>query len=92
MRFHTSDIVLQIDSNVVYLVMLNARSRIAGYFQLNDNLKRVPQPMINGAVIFKCKMLKHVVSSVAEAERAGVFYNAQIAIPIRYILEKLGYY
>ena len=36
MRYFTSDIVLSVDSNAVYLVLPNAKSRIAGYFQLND--------------------------------------------------------
>ena len=31
------------------------------------------------------------MSSVAETETAGVFHNAQRAIPIRYILEQLGH-
>ena len=83
--------VLRIDSNVAYLVISNARSRIASYFQLNDNPERVPQPTINGAIIVKYKTLKHVVSLAAEAETGDVFYNAQKAIPIRYILEKLGH-
>ena len=72
--------------------MPNARSRIARYFQLNDDLERVPQPTINSAILVECKTLKHVVSLVAEAEIVGVFYNAHKSIPIRYILEKLGHH
>ena len=36
-RYHASDIILSIDSDTVYLVLPQAKSRIAGYFQLNDN-------------------------------------------------------
>ena len=75
-RFHASDMVLWIDSDAAYLVMPNARSRIAGYFQLNDDPKRVPHSTINGVILVECKTLKHVVSSAAEAETAGVFINA----------------
>ena len=82
---------LVVDSDAAYLVMPKAKSRIAGYFQLNDDPNRVPHPTINGAILVECKTLKHVVSSAAEAETAGVFYNAQKAIPIRYILEQLGH-
>ena len=39
----------------------------------------------------ECKTLKHVVLSAAKAETAGVFHNSQKAIPMRYILEQLGY-
>ena len=90
-RYHATDMILRIDSDAAYLVMPNARSRIAGYFQMNDDPVRVPHPTINGAILVECKTLKHVVSSAAEAETAGVFHNAQKAIPIRYILEQLGH-
>ena len=39
----------------------------------------------------ECKTLRHVVASAAEAETAGVFHNAQMAIPIRTILNALGH-
>ena len=90
-RYHASDMVLMVDSDAAYLVMPNAKSRIAGYFQLNHHPKRIPHPDVNGAILVECKALKHVVSSAAEAETAGVFHNAQIAIPIRYMLEQLGH-
>jgi len=56
-RFHTSDMVLAIDSDAAYLVMPNAKSRIAGYFQLNDHLSRVQHPNINEAILIECKVL-----------------------------------
>ena len=90
-RYHASDMVLTIDSDAAYLVLPNARSRIAGYFQLNDNPQRVSHPDVNGAILIECKALRHVVSSAAEAETAGVFHNAQVAIPIRHILEQIGH-
>ena len=71
--------------------MPNARSRIARYFQLNNNPERVPQPTITGAIIVEYETLKHIVSLVAEVETAGIFYNAQKTIPMQYILEKVGY-
>ena len=83
--------ILRVDSDTAYLVMPNAKSRIAGYFQLNHHPHRVPHPSINGAILVECKALKHVVSSAAEAETAGIFHNAQVAVPIRYILESLGH-
>ena len=38
-----------------------------------------------------CTTLRHVVSSAAEAETAGVYCNAQSAIPIRTILHALNH-
>ena len=90
-RFHASDMILAVDSDAAYLVMPNAKSRIAGYFQLNDHPDRIQHPDINGAILVECKALRNVMSSVAETETAGVFHNAQRAIPIRYILEQLGH-
>ena len=47
--------------------------------------------MLNAAVLVECKTIKHVVSSAAEAEVAGLFHNAATALEIRGILIKLGH-
>ena len=39
----------------------------------------------------ECKTLRHVVSSSAEAEVAGIFHNATTAIPIRHMLQALNH-
>ena len=86
LRFHASDMLLAIDSDAAYLVAPQARSRVAGYFQLNS----LPDT-VNGALLVECKTLRHVVASSAEAETACIFYNAQVAVPLRYMLEQLGH-
>ena len=88
-RYHASDMQLTIDSDAAYLVEPEARSRIAGYFQLNTGQKDTT--FTNGAVHIECKTLRHVVASSAEAETAGAFHNCQIAIPIRHMLNELGH-
>jgi hypothetical protein len=80
-RYYASDMVLAIDSDAAYLVLPNAKSRIAGYYYLTSDLIN-DAPPINAPILMICKTLKHVVSSAAEAETAGVFTNAQIALPI----------
>ena len=60
----------------MYLVIPKVKIRIAGYFHLNNNPKRVPYLTINGAIIVEWKVLKHIVLSLVETETAGVFYNA----------------
>ena len=60
---------------------------MAGYFQLNSTKRS--NPYANAATLVECKTLKHVVASSAEAETAGVFHNAQHAIPLRYMLTQL---
>ena len=89
LRYHASEMVLTIDSDAAYLVEPQARSRIAGYFQLNKNMRS--NEHINGAILIECKTLRHVVASSAEAETAGIFHNAQTAVPIRHMLNELGH-
>ena len=81
--------ILHIDSDASYLCAPKARSRVAGYFQLNSAQRN--NPFINAAILIECKTLRHVVASSAEAETAGVFHNAQRAVPIRYLLTQLGH-
>lgn len=71
--------------------MPKAKSRISGHYQLTDHPDKDNHPKLNGPILVECKCLKHVVTSAAEAETAGVFCNAQIALPIRYILECLNH-
>ena len=48
-------------------------------------------PITNGAILLTCKTRRHNVASSAESETAGLFHNAQVAIPIRYTLNKIGH-
>ena len=54
-RYYKSDMVLTIDSDAAYLVQPGARSRIAGYFQLNSDNKDTN--FINGPILVECKTL-----------------------------------
>ena len=87
-RFYASNMKLQIDSDAAYLVAPKARSRIAGYFSLGPH---TTDPKPHGPILIECRTLRHVVASSAEAEIAGVFHNAQVAIPLRRILLALGH-
>ena len=90
-RFYTSDMILHVDSDAAYLVALQARSRIAGYFYLLDHPNITKHPKLNGAILVECKTLRHVVSSSAEYEVAGIYHNFGIAIPIRKTLQGLNH-
>ena len=92
-RYHASDMVLHIDSDVANLVLPNARNRIAGYIYLSKQCtgKMTKSPPINGGILVKCKVLKHVVSSAAEAETGWIFHNCQTAVMVRNILNALGH-
>ena len=90
-RYHASDMVMHVDSDAAYLVAPKAKSRIAGYYHLSDHPNATKHPKRNGAILVECKTLRHVVSSSAEAEVAGIFHNATTAVPIRHILESLNH-
>ena len=92
-RHNTSDMILYIDSDAAYLVLPGAKSCIAGYYHLGNQLhpKEKANPMLNSAIHVKCKALRHAVSSAAEAETAALFHNAKTAIEIRRTLEALNH-
>ena len=84
--------VLFVDSDAAYLVLPKAKSRIAGCHYLSSMPPTPEQPpTLNAPILVVYKTLRHVVSSAAEAETAGVFINAQIALPTRHALECLGH-
>ena len=99
LRYYKSDMNLHIDSDAAYLVAPGAKSRIAGYFYLSSKSSisststptSTLSPPLNAPIHVECKTLKHVVSSAAEAETAGLFSNCTFAITIRQMLQALGH-
>ena len=89
--FYASNMILNINSNVVYLVAPQSLSRVAGYYHLSSIPNVTEHPQLNGAILVEYKTLRHVVSSVAESETGGIFHNAQVSIPIRTLLQVLGH-
>ena len=90
-RYYASGMILFVDSDAAYLVLPKARSRIAGYYYLSSIPPAGQAPTLNAPILVLCKTLRHVVASAAESETAGVFTNAQMVLPIRYILDCLGH-
>ena len=74
--------ILNINSTAAYLGILNAQSRIVGYFQLTSNSNIKPYIILNSAMLVKYKALYYVVLLVIEVEIASVFFNTQMAILI----------
>ena len=90
-RYNASGMVLHVDFDAAYLVLPKARSRIAGCFQLSNHPNNNHAIFLNGSILVVCKHIQHVVSSAEESENAGVFYNFQLAIPIRCMLKALNH-
>ena len=87
-RYYALDMIFHVDSNAAYLVVPNAKSRIAGYYYLSD-LPSKKHNKLNGAVLVECRYLKLVVASAAEAETGGVFHNCQNIIYLQRLLHML---
>ncbi len=90
LQYRASDMILHIHSDTAYLNETEARSRVGGHHFLGDNNNPVNQPK-NGSILDIAKILKHVVSSAAEAELGATFLNGKEAVVIRTTLAKMGH-
>jgi hypothetical protein len=90
-RYHASDMILNIHSDASYLSAPKARSQAGGYFFLGS-LPHNGDPIgLNGAIHITCTILKLVAALAAEAELGALLLNAQEAKIMRLILTELGH-
>jgi hypothetical protein len=88
--YHESDMILHTHSDASYLSESEATSR-AGIFFYMGNTSKNDKKLTNGAILIMSKVLKHVMSSAAEAEIEAVFINAKKEAVHRTTLEELGH-
>ena len=62
---------------------------MSGKIKQQSTSKQIPK--LNAPVHIECILLKHVVSSAAEAETGALFHNGKTAIEIQHILQALGH-
>ena len=84
-RYYASNKILRIHSDASFLVAPEVKICIARFSHSNNHFTLLLK------ILVEFKTLKHVVTSAAECEIAAVFYNAQQAIPIQYILNQIGH-
>jgi hypothetical protein len=89
-RYHSSDMLLYIHSVASYLSEDEAKSRAGAVFYMGNTTKH-QKKLTNGAILIISKVLKHVMSSTAEAEIGAVFINAKEGAVLRTTLEELGH-
>jgi hypothetical protein len=90
-RYYASEMQLKIHSNASYLSEPRAKSRIGGYFFLgNINHSQCPS-LSNGPLMCQSTILKHVVSSFAEAKYGALFVNAKTGTVTRETLKETGH-
>jgi hypothetical protein len=88
-RYHASDMILNIHSDASYLSVSNARSRLGVLFFLGN--KSHEQDTLNGSILNVDAVIKNVVASAAESEVGACSHNAQSGAPLRVILTELGH-
>jgi hypothetical protein len=82
--------MLHIHSDTSCLSENEAKSRAGVFFYMGSNTK-TGKKLTSGAILIISKVLKHVVSSAAEAEIGAVFINAKEGAVLRTALEELGH-
>ena len=90
-RFHASDMVMNIHSDASYLSETKSRSRACGHFFMGWMPKNGEPIRLNGAFFTNTTILRFVVASAAEAELGALFHNCQDGIIFRQTLEDLGH-
>jgi hypothetical protein len=82
--------ILFIHSDASYLKERESKSR-AGCFFYMGNSDDTANKLTNGAILIISTVLKHVMSSAAEAEIGEVFINAKEEAVLGTTLEELGH-
>jgi hypothetical protein len=90
-RYFASDMQLKIHSDASYLSEPKAKSRIGGYFYVGNNIISRMKTLSNGPLLYRTTVLKHVVSSVAEAEFGVLFVKAKEGSVTRTSLAEMGH-
>jgi hypothetical protein len=80
--------ILHIPRDASYISENEAKSRAEGFFYMGSNTK-TDKKLTDGAILIISKVLKHVMSSAAEAELGAVFINSKEGAVLRTTLEEL---
>eukprot|EP00957_Ditylum_brightwellii_P056464 4280288-Ditylum_brightwellii.AAC.1 len=86
-RYHPSNMILSVHSDVSYLSEPKAQSRAGRYFYLGN---QQPQHM-NGPILVLSQTLRNVMALAAEAELGALFKNTKEAVLLHTKLNKLGH-
>jgi hypothetical protein len=82
--------IIYIHSDASYLSEREAKSRSGGFFYMG-NSAYTAKKLTNRAILIISTVLKHVMSSAAEAEIWAVFITAKEGAVLRTPLEELGH-
>jgi hypothetical protein len=88
-RYHASDMILHIHIDASNLSENEAKSRAGGFFYMGSDTK-TDTKLTNEAILIISKVLKHVMSSAAEAKIGAVFYKRQRRISPQDTIRRIG--
>jgi hypothetical protein len=80
---------LKIHSDASYLSEPNSKSRIGGYFYFGNNTNSSTKPLTNVPILCHTTGIKHVVSSMDEAEFGAVFVDSKEGTVTRTTLSEM---
>ncbi len=91
-KFHASNMILNIHSDTSYLLETGARSRACGHFFMGWMQEDNEPIQLNGAFHTNSTIMRYMVVSAAEAELSILFRNCQTGIIFRQTLNNLGHH
>ena len=86
--YRASDMVLAAHADAGFNNETRSRSRAGGFIFMSED---DPIPRLNGPVLTIAQIIKHVMSSAAEAESSALFITAKEMIPLRNALIEMGW-
>jgi hypothetical protein len=86
--YRASSMVLAGHSDASYNSEPNSRSRAGGHIFLSED---APIPRNNGPILSISRIIKYVCPSAAEAEIGALFMVAQDMVPLRNMLNEMGW-
>jgi hypothetical protein len=90
-RFHASNMILNIHLDALYLSKTNAHSRACGHFFMGWRADPDKPIKLNGTFYTLCAILQFVIASAAEAKLGALFLNCKQATIFQLTLEEMGH-
>jgi hypothetical protein len=90
-RFHASDMIMNIHSDASYLSELKARSRTCSHFLMGWQPANGKPIRINGVFHVSINILRFVTASTAKAELKALYHNCQTGIVFCQTIEAMGH-
>jgi hypothetical protein len=84
----TSNMILKVHTNALYLSKHNARSWASVHFFLAN---KGDKEFNNGTILNLTSIIKHVMSLAPESKLVALYCGCKLALPIRTTLDKMGH-